>query len=521
MASHKGKYPPTGKIKTLQGGGFGEWRADGNQTVIHGQHPAGCRYQHNGKRPLEIEFSEIDWLEGLELPWEQRTPVPGISSEGGAASGGAFTSNDAGRADRFVSRFCANIRFVPEREIWLAWDESRWRVDRDGSLERLAIKLSRDLLAEASQIPGVDDAAAKKRAAACAEALACGDRRNISDFLALAKVDRRILLPVTQLDSDPWLVGASNAVIELKTGTIREYSRDDYITRTLGCDVDPQATCPRWEQFMEEVFPDPELRHYVHKAIGYTLTGNTREQCFFFCHGTGHNGKSKLVEALEYVFGELATRAGKGIVAVSYRGDYPLRELADICGARFILASETEEGERLNECVIKDVTGSDSLRAEHKYERAFSFRAVGKLWICGNHKPTIRGTDGGIWRRVRLIPFTEKFEGSRDDHSLGEKLRAEAPGILNWTVRGCLLWQREGLIPPKAVAAAVADYRAEEDTLADFLDECTDETPGASVNAQGSFRRISSVVRRERNPLSAHVQVACQAAAGTRMAGRK
>jgi phage/plasmid-associated DNA primase len=131
------------------------------------------------------------------------------------------------------------------------------------------------LLAQASQIPGVDDAAAKKRAAACAEALACGDRRNISDFLALAKVDRRILVPVTQLDSDPWLVGASNAVIELKTGTIREYSRDDYITRTLGCDVHLQATCPRWKQFMEEVFPDPDFATTSTKPLATRSRGLT------------------------------------------------------------------------------------------------------------------------------------------------------------------------------------------------------------------------------------------------------
>jgi putative DNA primase/helicase len=415
------------------------------------------------------------------LPWE-RPPVPEISSEGGAASGGAFTSTDTGRADRFVSRFCAEIRFIPEREIWLTWKNNRWQVDQDGALERLAVKLSRQLLREAAQIPGVDDEAAKKRVGASKEALALGDRRNISDFLALAKVDEHILLSVSQLDNDPWLVGTRNAVIELKTGTVREYSRDDYITRTLGCEVDPQATCPRWEQFMEEIFPDSELRRYVHKAIGYTLTGDTSEQCFFFCCGTGHNGKSKFIKTIEHVLGELSSRAGKGIVAASYRGDYPLRELADIVGARLILASETEEGERVNKGVIKDLTGSDSLRTEHKYERAFSFRAVGKLWICGNHKPIIRGTDGGIWGRVRLVPFKEKFEGERDDRNLGDKLRAEAPGILNWMVQGCLLWQKEGLKPPKAVATAIADYRAEEDTLAEFLAECTaDMLPGGSV----------------------------------------
>ncbi len=480
MVRIRGEYPRAAKLTTDGRYPWGEWRSDAHQTVIYGTHPSGRRYQNNGKRPLTLAFDHINWPDGIRLPWK----TPEVSARNHAEK--AFTPNDVGRADRFVSRNSADIRFVPERKIWLSWEGSRWQIDRDGALERRAVKLGRDLLAEAARVPGVDDAATKQRAAACIEALACGDRRNISDFLALAKVDRRILLPVAHFDDDPWLVGAKNAVVELKTGTVREYSRNDYITRALGCDVDPQSNCPRWLSFIEEVFPDPALRHYVHKAVGYTLTGDTREQCFFFCYGTGRNGKSKFMEALEHVFGELATRAGKGIVATNHRGDYPLRELADVCGARFILASETEEGERLNESVIKDLTGSDSLRAEHKYERAFSFRAVGKLWICGNHRPTIRGTDGGIWRRVRLISFTEKFEGNRDDRNLSEKLRAEASGILNWMVRGCLLWRRE-LEPPSAVVAAVADYRAEEDTLADFLDACTTETPDGCIRHAALF----------------------------------
>jgi putative DNA primase/helicase len=500
-----GDYPAGGKL-SLAGKSWGEWRSDRNQTVFYGKHPTGRDYTNNGKRPLIIAFSAINWPDGISVPWKQSGSK--TLRKSGEAGKDVFTPNDAGRAHRFVSQFSEEIRFVPERQIWLTWEGGRWQLDRDGAVERLAVKLSRELLREAAQIPGVDDEAAKKRVAASTEALAFGDRRNISDFLALAKVDQRILLSVSQLDNEPWLVGAKNAVIELKTGTVREYSRNDYITRTLACDVDPQATCPRWEQFMKEVFPDSDLRRYVHKAIGYTLTGDTSEQCFLFCYGTGHNGKSKFIETIEHVLGELSSRAGKGIVAASYRGDYPLRELADIVGARFILASETEEGERLNEGVIKDLTGPDSLRAEHKYERAFSFQAVGKLWIYGNHKPTIRGTDGGIWRRVRLLPFTEKFEGDRDDRNLGAKLRAEAAGILNWMVRGCLLWQKEGLKAPKAVATAVADYRAEEDTLADFLAECTaDMPPGGSVAHSALFEcyREWAVTNGLRYPLTSRL----------------
>ena len=407
-----------------------------------------------------------------------------------------YTANDAGRAKRFVDRFQRDIRFVPERGSWLIWEAGRWRIDQDGALERLAIKLSCDMLAEATQIRGTDDGSAKQRAAACTEALACGDRRNIVDFLGLAQVDRRILLPVSQLDSDPWM-GAKNAVIELKTGTVREYSRDDYITRTLGIEVDRQATCPRWEQFMEEVFPDAELRHYVHKALGYTLTGNTQEECFFFCHGSGRNGKSKTMTTVEHVFGGLWARAGKGIIAASSWRDYPIRELADIVGARFIIASETKEDEQLNEDVIKDLTGNDSLRAEHKYEKAFNFRAVGKLWIYGNHKPKIRGTDSAIWGRVRLIPFTEKFEGDRADHKLSEKLIAEAPGVLNWMVEGCLLWRKEGLRSPEIVRIAVADYRSEEDVLKDFVAQHIKDAPFASVRHTEVYAHYQCWAQRE------------------------
>jgi putative DNA primase/helicase len=400
-----------------------------------------------------------------------------------------FTSNDAGRADRFVSRFKDEIRFLPERGIWLTWDGGRWQIDSDGALERRSILLSREMLAEAALIPGTDKTAVAERETAARDALAFGDRRNIADLLALAKVNKSVLLPAKKLDADPWIVGAGNAIIDLRTGEVREYGRDDYVTKRLGCKVNVEATCPRFKLFLTEIFPDPEVRQYMIKAAGYSLTGIVSEQCFWFLHGTGQNGKSKLIEILEHVLGSYAARAGTGIIAARKPSDYPLREMADVVGVRALFASETEEGEKLNECVIKDLTGCDSLRAEHKYERAFTFLPNCKLWIAGNHKPTIRGTDTGIWRRVRLIPFERKFEGTAEDKALGEKLRSEASGILNLLVAGCLLWQNEGLNPPKAIVNAVADYRAEEDTLAEFIEECTIEETLATVTHGQVFKR--------------------------------
>jgi putative DNA primase/helicase len=422
---------------------------------------------------------------------EQRTPgcVDAACSKTYETSAGDLSHNDAGRADRFVERFGRDLRFVPEREVWLTWERDRWRLDTDGAVQRFAIAMHKEMLVAAAAIPGTDEVSAKLRSVAAKEALLCGDRHNISDFVHLARINPRVLLPVDKLDADPWLVGAGNWVIDLRTGGSRAYTREDFITRTLACDVDPNATCPRWEKFIEEVFPDEEVRRYVWKAIGYTLTGDMREQVFFFLHGIGRNGKSVFVRTLEkYVFGKLSVRAGRGITATTERGGYPATEVAELAGARMILTSETEQGQKLNENVIKDLSGGDAMRGRNLYENAFTFLPVGKLWIVGNHKPTIRGTDGGIWRRVRLVPFSQTFEGAADDRQLPDKLAAEASGILNWCVRGCLLWQQEGLEMPDVIREAVNEYQRDEDKLADFIEDTVTACRAGTIKHADLFK---------------------------------
>jgi putative DNA primase/helicase len=220
---------------------------------------------------------------------------------------------------------------------------------------------------------------------------------------------------VSALDSDPEIVGARNAVINLRTGEIRGYTRSDYITRVLGVDADPKAACPRWQRFLKEILPGETVRRFVWKAAGYSLTGLTKEQRFFFLYGCGSNGKSTFLETLEAIFGGCAERAGKGLIAANKRGDYPLREAAAIIGSRLLLASETDECDRFNESLLKDLTGGESMRGAFLYKDAVTFKPSCKLWIAGNHKPRIHGTDNGIWRRVLLIPFSQTFgPGERD-----------------------------------------------------------------------------------------------------------
>lgn len=433
-----------------------------------------CSHDHCSDKNV---MSVLDWC-------EEKTPgcVDAACAKTYEPEATDPSFNDAGRADRFVARYGRDLRFVPEREVWLTWERDRWKLDADGAVERFALAMSKAMLVAAADIKGTDDAAVRARNAAVKEALACGDRRNIADFVHLARVNPLVLLPVDKLDADPWVVGAKNLVVDLRTGAVRPYTRTDVITRTLACDVDPNATCPRWDKFMEEVFPDEDVRHYVHKAVGYSLTGAMREHVFFFLYGNGRNGKSTFVKTLEkYVLGKLCVRAGKGITTASENGKYPEREVAELAGARTILSSETEIGQKLNEGVIKDLSGGDIMRGRHLYEGGFDFAPVGKLWVMGNHKPVIKGTDGGIWRRVRLIPFTQKFEGDKDDRQMEDKLAAEASGILNWAVRGCLLWQQEGLEMPTVMQAAVNAYKRDEDKLADFIEDETFENPTGEI----------------------------------------
>ncbi|MFZ4774801.1 MAG: DNA primase family protein [Terrimicrobiaceae bacterium] len=321
----------------------------------------------------------------------------------------------------------------------------RWTPDADGAMVRLAMQLSREMLANSAAIGGTDDSSAKARSAAAKEAIAIGDRRNIENMLKLAQVDRTVLLPVDRLDGDPWLVGAQNGVVDLRTGAVREYGRGDFITRRLGCDVDPLAKCPRWEKFMEEVLPDAEVRRFIWKAAGYSLSGSMEEQVFFFLFGCGRNGKSIFTQTIERVLGDLAGTAGKALLAEDKWKTHPKRELAAINGLRLLLGIEVGDSEKLNEEIIKTITGGDSVEGAHIYERGFKFRPLCKIWISGNHRPDITGTDDGIWRRVRPVPFLEKFDGDKADRGLGEKLKAEASGILNWLIQGCLLWRAEGL----------------------------------------------------------------------------
>jgi len=391
-----------------------------------------------------------------------------------------YHDNDAGRAARFCDRWLDEIRFVPERGAWLTW-EGRWMRNGNGGLKRRAIQLADEIIQEAASRPAQTREEIKAKSEAITRAARWGDKRTIDPMLSLSEANAAVHLPVAKMDADHFLIGTPNAVINIRTGEAREHSPADCVTLTTRASFDQYAPAPRWEQFLEEVFPDPEIRRFVWKAAGYSITGCMGEEVFFICHNSGRNGKSKFIGAITHVLGDYADTAGVGLIVANNRGDDPKHEKAKIVGKRFLRAPELEDRQRLNIGTIKDIVGGDPLDAEAKYEHPFTFRPVAKLWIATNHKPDISDVGLAIWERVRLIPFERYFEPHERDPSLESKLQAESSGILNWLIRGALLWQLEGLQPPDKVKAAVAEYQRESDSLADFIAQRTAPDSSATL----------------------------------------
>jgi putative DNA primase/helicase len=247
--------------------------------------------------------------------------------------------------------------------------------------------------------------------------------------------------------------------------------RHNYMTKQIPVKYEPSAECPQWIKFLERVQPESDSRDYLQKAAGYSLTADVSEQCLFFLYGEGQNGKTTFVEVLQKLMCSYYKKTNIDTLMVK-RNSAIRDDVASLAGARLVCTSEISEGQRLAEGMVKDMTGGDTLTARYLYGKEFSFKAGFKLWMYGNHKPTIGGKDDGIWRRIRLIPFEVQIPDSEKDGHLPEKLEGELSGILNWALLGCKKWRREALSAPDTIRGAVNEYRREQDTLAEFLEDC-------------------------------------------------
>jgi putative DNA primase/helicase len=365
---------------------------------------------------------------------------------------------DDGNAIRFVNAYWDAVRYCHTWKKWLLFEGKRWKLDEGEAVVGMARDVARTIRGEAAS---TTDRTAKRNLSKWTRSSQSSGR--IAAMLRLARSD--LSIKPDDLDSDIWLLNCENGTVDLRTGELREHRREDYITKLCPDEFDPSAEAPRFERFLNEVFDDDQdTIGFVRRYAGLSASGSTKDRAFVILWGAGKNGKTTLLELLRTVLGDYAKDTPvETVMQKAYEGVG--NDVATLKGSRFVTASESEKGKKLAVAKIKKLIGSDTVSARFLYRELFEFRPEMKLWIGTNHKPAIEETADGIWDRVHLVPFRVRFEGDGVDEDLGEKLQAEAAGVLAWIVRGCLEWQRDGLNPPSGVLSATERYREESDPL--------------------------------------------------------
>lgn len=382
-----------------------------------------------------------------------------------------YSMDDMGNALRFVDLFGDNIRYNYNDKKWLYYNKLKWCVDNDGTVERLVDIAVESMKAEMKHY--IENEGADGEITKAFQKHMKSSRSNKGRD-SLMKVARHHVpvLPM-QLDRYKMALNTPSGVLNLKNGELSESKPEYYFTKITAVEYSKEAECPRWLQFLDEIFDgDRELIRYIQKAVGYTLSGSTAEQCVFFLYGTGRNGKSTFLDVIREVFGDYASNIQPETIMVKNNSASAINsDIARLKGARLVTSVEPNEGVKINEGLIKQLTGDDMVTARKLYSEEFEFKPEFKLWMATNYKPIIRGTDTGIWRRIHMIPFTVAIPSEKVDKNLKYKLRAEMTGIFRWCIDGCLMWQNEGLKMPKAVLDSVREYRREMDVISAFIED--------------------------------------------------
>jgi putative DNA primase/helicase len=362
--------------------------------------------------------------------------------------------SDEALALQFTEQNKDRLRYVAKWGRWLIREPAVWRIDDTLA----AFDSARIICRNAAIACGNDRIAA---AIASAKTVAAVER--------LARADRRHAADHEIWDADPWLLNTPDGVVDLRTAKLRSHRATDYMIKITA--VAPGGSCPLWLQFLDRITRgDPDLQRFLQRVAGYCLTGSTKEHAMFFGCGTGANGKGTFINTLSAAMGSYAATAMMETFTASQGERHPT-DLAMLHGARLVTAQETEEGRRWAESRIKALTGGDPISARFMRQDFFTFIPAFKLFLMGNHKPALSNVDEAIRRRMHLIPFEAKIEGTERDPALAEKLKNEWPGILAWAIAGCLLWQQSGLMPPSPVLTATNDYLEGEDVLQTWISE--------------------------------------------------
>jgi len=411
--------------------------------------------------------------------------------------------SDYTNARAFVRDHGKKLRYCYPWKSWLVWTGTHWQRDTSGEVMRMAKETVKRLARKVE-----DENDEKKIAALLAHIKSSLSTTKLKALVENAQSEPGIPIQPEELDTDVWLFNVSNGTIDLRTGQLRSHQQSHLLTKCVPVKYDAEATAPGWERFLWRIMggtitPDtPDmgageldnrrmtderaraLIAFLQRAIGYTLTGSTREQCIFILWGITKTGKSTFLSRLRALLGPYGQQADMDSFMHKDRQEVR-NDLADLAGSRFVCALESQEGKRLAENLVKQLTGGvDMIKARFLFQEHFTYKPQFKVFLGTNHKPLIKDTDAAIWERIRLVPFTVQIPKDERDKTLDERLQAELPGILAWAVRGCLEWQQKGeLGEPDSVVQATATYRSEMDTFGRFIQDRCFLSPNVRVKA--------------------------------------
>lgn len=467
--------------------------------------PPATDYSTARLRQVVLELERC--LDGDQPSPFDDAPHPSEATDATEPPAAPYHLTELGNADRLADSAAAVLRFVHPWKCWLSWDGTRWRRDERGSNQEAAKTIVRQLFvqADAAQATanrlraehaeivaaaGSGDRSKEAREARNlarrsdafqtverAEAVASALRewamksstaRVIGNMATLARSEPRIVAEPNDFDREPMLLNVRNGTLDLETGKLRPHRQSDRITKICGAEYDPAARAPRWEQFLVEIQPDPGMREWFQRWFGYCLTGSISEQVMMFALGDGANGKNLLLDTMKAVMGDYAATCAPDLLVLKSNDEHPTG-FADLQGHRMVLASEIDRGRKWAESTIKRLTGDKTIKARRMRSDFCEFEASHKFNVLANNKPEVQGTDHGIWRRIRLAPFTVTID--RPDRELPDRLAAERSGILAWAVRGCRTWQCDKLGEVPLMRAAADQYRSEQDVVGEWIAE--------------------------------------------------
>lgn len=402
-----------------------------------------------------------------------------------------YDMTDTGNAQRLRDKYKGNIKYSYVRKKWYYWTGKIWAVDNTGEIKKLADEIINDIKKEAFMEKDEDKQQellkwASRTASSKGKEAMVKETQHIDGIPILME----------ELDCYTDYLNCQNGIINLRTGELLPHDSNFMMSRISYAEYDNSGKQPKmWLSFLNDVTNgDKELQEYLQKCVGYSLTGSIREQCAFFLYGLGNNGKSTFLDTIADLLGSYASNVQPDTIMMRKNDSGANSDIARLKSTRFVTSEEPTEGVRLNEGLVKQLTGGGKVTCRFLYGDEFEYEPEFKIWIGTNHKPVIRGTDVGIWRRIRLIPFEVNIPKEKVDKNLKYKLRKELPQILKWAVEGCIKWQKQGLELPKCVDKATKEYKVEMDILASFMESCLeiDYVNGTSMSAQDLFNLYSA-----------------------------